>query len=91
MALVIMVFKIMPDSPDVDLTAVEEKAKAVIEQQGGNFGKSEIEPIAFGLKALNLTLSVDEDKGSPDDLENGLKALEGVQSCEVTSVSRALG
>jgi elongation factor 1-beta len=91
MATVILTFKIMPESPEVDLSAIEEKAKEVISNNKGELGKAEIEPIAFGLKALNLFVTADEAEGSPDEMEDALKALEGVQSCEVTDVRRAIG
>lgn len=81
----------MPDAPDVDLEAVEAKVKETVENHGGTFGKAEIVPVAFGLKSLKVSVSVDESKGSPDDMETALRALDGVQSCEVISASRALG
>ena len=91
MATVILTFKIMPESPEVDLSAIEEKAKEAISNNKGELGKAVIEPIAFGLKALNLFVTADEAEGSPDEMEDALRALEGVQSCEVTDVRRAIG
>lgn len=91
MAQVILTFKIMPESPEVDLSAIEEKAKEAISNNKGELGKAVIEPIAFGLKALNLFVTADEAEGSPDEMEDALKALEGVQSCEVVDVRRAIG
>ena len=91
MAQVILTFKLMPESPEVDLEALEVKAQEAISNNKGELGKSEIEPIAFGLKALNLFVTADEAEGSPDEMEDALRALEGVQSCEVTDVRRAIG
>ena len=92
MGMVIVTLKIMPESPDVDLDGVQgsvtEKVTAFAGETKIEF---EIEPVAFGLKALNITFAYDEDKGSPDDLEVSLKEIEGVQSCECTGVRRALG
>lgn len=92
MAKVILTMKIMPESPDIDLNAVFTKAEGMI----NNFTKTveikkEIEPIAFGLKALKVVFVMDEGKGSPDDLESQLGRIEGVQSVEVIDVRRALG
>lgn len=91
MAQVILTFKIMPESPDVDLSLVKQKASDMISEFGGEVGKSEEQPIAFGLKALLLFVVMDESKGSTDSLEENLGKVEGVQSVEVTDVRRAIG
>jgi len=92
MAIVIVQMKIMPESPDTDLKAVQVKAEELMKEFGSKGDiKTEIEPIAFGLKALMMTLAVDESGGSTDDLEDKLKEVDGVNSVEVTGVSRALG
>jgi elongation factor 1-beta len=91
MADVIITFTIMPESPDVDLAVVEEKAIGLIKEFGGEVGKKEVEPVAFGLKALKLIFIMDESKGATDSLEDQVVELEGVNSCEVTDVRRALG
>jgi len=91
MAQVIVTVKIMPESPDSDLKAIEETSKKQIAEFGGEVGKVEIEPIAFGLNALKLFFVMDESKGDTEPLENTLKNIEQVQSVEVTDVRRAIG
>ncbi len=91
MADVIITFKIMPESPDVDLSVVLESMKTKIEAFGATIGKSEEEPIAFGLKALRIIFVYDENKGATDDLEEECKTIEGVQNVEVVDVRRAFG
>ncbi len=55
MASVIVTMKIMPVSPDVDLAKVEEDSmKEIANFCGETESKKEIEPVAFGLKALKL-------------------------------------
>ncbi len=90
MASVVVTVKLMPESPEVDLDQMKEKATEVINKVG-EVGKTEIEPVAFGLKALLLYFVMDEDKGSTDPLEQELSGLEGVNSVEVTDVRRAVG
>ena len=81
----------MPESPDIDLAKLEEQIKEKVTEYGGEVGKVEIEPVAFGLKALNIILVADESKGSTDKLEENIKNIDGVNSAEVTDVRRAIG
>ena len=58
---------------------------------GGEVGKSEEVPLAFGLKSLQLIFVADESLGGTDDLEEKIQLVDGVKSVEVTDVRRALG
>lgn len=92
MAQVIITFKIMPESPETDLAAIESAAKEKIAEVSGNTEfRTAIEPIAFGLKSINITFIMDEAKGSTDVLEQKIGEIEGVNSVEVTDVRRAIG
>lgn len=91
MARVIITLKIMPAGVETDLEAVKVSAMKQIAEFGGEVGKEEIEPIAFGLKCLKLTFIMDEDKGSTEDLESQIAELEGVNSVDCIDVRRALG
>jgi len=91
MADVIITVKIMPASPEIDLDAIKEKADIEIKTYGGEIGKADIEPVAFGLKALKLVFVSDEAKGSTESLEENIAKIEGVASVEVIDVRRAIG
>jgi len=92
MANVVITFKIMPSSPEIDLTTLEEQIKAkIFDFAGEGETKSEQEPIAFGLVALKITFVSDEAKGGTEMLEDSIKDLEGVESCETVDVRRAVG
>lgn len=92
MAKVITTLKIMPTSPEVDLEKVKELALKKIEEFSGETEtKTSIEPIAFGLKALNIIFVTDEDKGDTEVVEKSIAELEEVNSVEVTDCRRALG
>lgn len=92
MADVVATIKIMPESPEVDMDALQAKASEKVRAFAGNDEqKIEIEPVAFGLKALKITFVMDEDKGSPDALEEDLRTLENVNSVETIDVRRAMG
>lgn len=92
MANAIVTIKIMPENPEVSLEEIEKKALALIENYAGKGDtKTEIEPIAFGLKAVKIIFIMDESLGSPDTLEADVRAIEGVNSCETIDVRRAVG
>ena len=91
MAKVVITLKIMPDAPDTDLEFVKLKAKEIIAQEGGDVGKEEFEPVAFGLKAIKLIFVRDEAKGGTDKIEEEVSKIEGVTSVEVADVRRAIG
>ena len=88
---VIITFKIMPASPEIDLDEIKEKAIQLISEFKGEVGKEEKEPIAFGIVALKLTFVMDESLGGTDELEEKIAAFEEVASCEVIDCRRAIG
>ncbi len=91
MASVIITLKIMPGGVDTDFSGIQEKAKHMIAEFGGEVGREEIEPVAFGLRCLKLTFIMDEDKGSTEDLEAQIAEIDGVNSVDCIDVRRALG
>jgi len=68
-------------------TLASEKIKGF----DGNIAKTEIEPVAFGLKSLNIIFSMPEEKGDTEPLEKQISELPGVKSVQVTDVRRAIG
>jgi len=92
MAKVIVKMRVMPENPEVDLEALEKTLREKIEAFSGiPVNNVQVSPVAFGLKALDITFAVEESKGDTEPLEEELSGIEGVNSVEVTSVSRALG
>jgi elongation factor 1-beta len=91
MARVIVTVTINPDSPDVDLKKLEDEAKLKLEKHGADYGKTEITPIGFGLKAVNIIFIMDESKGIPDELVDEIGKLAGVASARITDVRRTIG
>jgi len=81
----------MPISPSIDLSSLEKKATEKIKFFGGEVGKVEQEPIAFGLTALKLIFVMDENIGSTEALEEDISKIKGIQSVEVSDVRRAIG
>ena len=90
MAKAILKIKIMPEAPDSDLEKIEIKAKEIIEEEQGNNLRFEIEPIAFGLNAVNVIFIRDESLDS-DVLTDKLKKIHHVSSAEIVDFRRAIG
>ncbi len=93
MAQAIVTLKIMPESPDVDLDAVQKTAEEKVDSFVGEAAEKRfaVEPVAFGLKALKITFVMDEAKGSTEALEEEISSIEGVNSVDVVDVRRAVG
>ena len=82
----------MPQNTSIDLSNVEAEAKKeIVDFCNSNEFKTHIEPIAFGLKALNIIFVMEESIGSTEKLEERIKYLKGVESVEVIDVRRAIG
>ena len=90
LARVVVSLKILPD--DVELS-LEELEKRIREKLPENYEvlKSAKEPIAFGLNALRLYISIPEEtRGGTSKLEEVIAGVEGVSQVEVLMVSRML-
>ena len=92
MAKVIITLRVMPDSPETDLIKLEyEVIKKIKNFAGETEIKREIEPVAFGLKALKIIFVSDEKNSNLDELENNISALNNVNSVEIIDIRRAIG
>ena len=90
MGTALMTIKIMPESPQADLEAIQTKAKQIVEEKGGKTPLTKTEPVAFGLNAVILNFAMDESL-SQDSFESALKEIEQVNSVEITDFRRAFG
>lgn len=94
MSEVVIHFKIMPESPETDLNALQKKCEELISKIG-EVGKVEIIPIAFGLQSINIYAIMDEkkmeeSKGILDEVEKELNDLKDANSAEVVDVRRTM-
>ncbi|MCD6403483.1 MAG: elongation factor 1-beta [Candidatus Aenigmarchaeota archaeon] len=85
MGQVIVVFRVMPESIDINLEKLEEEIKTKISPQ-----KIERMPVAFGLEALKVTKLVEEKEGELERIENELKEIENVSEVDILEVSRSI-
>ena len=78
-------YRVMPEGVEVDLEALQAQIATAVGGAGAELYGIDVVPFAFGLKALETTVMV-EDKvggGIPDAVEEALGALDGVQSVEM--------
>lgn len=87
MAIVAIKLRIMPVSPETDLEKIRIELEKRVEKLEARLNSTEIEPIAFGLRALIATILWPENK-EPDLLENAIRSIEDVESAEIIDVTR---
>ena len=92
MAKAIITFKLMPESPDVNLEPIKEQAKAIAREAGaiGDMVVKE-EPIAFGLIAVLVLAMFNVDDADFDGIAEKMAGIPQVQSAEVAKMDLALG
>ncbi len=78
---VLSTIRVMPSGTEVDL----DKLKSEIEKLEPR--SVEKKPVAFGLNALEVQFLRPDSEGGTDDLEEKMRAIEGVESVEVTGVT----
>ncbi len=83
---VLITYKIMPSGVDIDFEAMKEEVKKRI----GGIGRVvefDLQPIAFGLKALIVKVVVKDEGGITDRIEEELSNIDNVQGVVVEEVS----
>lgn len=90
MGTVAVKIKVMPDSPETDIKEVEGKVKETLKKAGTGNPQTEIQAIAFGLKALIVLFAWPEEK-ELEEIEDKLRKIKGVGSVEVIDMRRAIG
>ncbi len=89
MAKVLAAIKIFPSDVSKDLSQLKDQIQRNLPKDVSVLRFQE-EPIAFGLVALIATVSMPEEiSGKMDEIEDKLKATEGVSEIQVMTVSRA--
>jgi elongation factor 1-beta len=79
--------KVMPQSPEIDLDALQERLEDALPEgakiQG--FGRDDV---AFGLVALLPAVIVPDDAGGTEAVEEAFAGVDGVESVKVEEVGR---
>ncbi|MFB6307728.1 MAG: elongation factor 1-beta [Haloarculaceae archaeon] len=79
--------KVMPNSPEVDLDALQERLEGAL-PEGAKISGFERDDVAFGLVALFPTVIVPDDTGGTEAVEEAFSEVEDVESVNVENVGR---
>lgn len=84
----VVTMDIKPWDDETDMEALEKAVRA-IEKDGLLWGASKLVPVGFGIKKLQITLVVEDDKVSTTELEEEIQELdEWVQSTDVAAMQK---
>jgi elongation factor 1-beta len=83
---VAITYRIMPKSPEIDLSELQEKVAETSRSLAKLQGMQE-KPIAFGISAILIRVLLDDKEGGPDEIEKALGEIEGVQTVEVMDMT----
>ncbi|KAG6810523.1 hypothetical protein H0H92_011469 [Tricholoma furcatifolium] len=79
---------VKPWDDETDMVALEAAVRA-IEQDGLLWGASKLVPIGFGIKKLQMTLVVEDEKVSTDELQEQIQEIEEyVQSTDIAAMQK---
>ena len=84
MGKVAVTFRLMPDVVGVDLEKIQARVRDAVRDR---LKKLEVRPIAFGLKAVEAIVVVDDAAGELERIESLLSRIPGVGGVETTEVT----
>lgn len=77
-----------PTDDETDMAALEASVRS-IEKDGLVWGLSKLVPVGYGVRKLQITLVVEDDKISLDDLQEEIQEFEDyVQSSDVVAMQK---
>lgn len=82
--------KLMPKSPEENIENLQKETEEILNRKNIKNFKFEIQPIAFGLKALIVLFGWPEEE-ELNTLEESIQKISGVGSLEILDMRRAIG
>jgi elongation factor 1-beta len=79
--------RIMPTGVEINLEEIRKSVEKIVSKYG-KLNSSEIKPIAFGLKSLEVMLLLNDKEGGMDEIEAQVAKIKGVNSVEILEVTR---
>ncbi|HID05276.1 MAG TPA: elongation factor 1-beta [Candidatus Caldiarchaeum subterraneum] len=86
---VLVILRILPNSPDVDLDQLMERVKKTLPEKivVREYKK---EDMAFGLKSILVGLTMPDEEGYTETLEDKIRNVEGVEDITIENITRIL-
>lgn len=86
-----IILEVKPEEAGQDMAALEAGVRAIT-LDGLVWGQEfQVEDVAFGIQKLIVLCVVEDDKVGLDDITEPIEALEGVQSVDMSSMSKVSG
>ena len=82
---VLVIYRVMPESPEVSIEKLRDDINRVLDGVAKKFSVEE-EPIGFGLVALKVKVVVPDQGDISSRVENSLRSIDGVSSAETVEV-----
>lgn len=84
----VVTFDVKPWDDETDMKALEESVRAIV-KDGLVWGSSKLVPVGYGVKKLQITIVIEDDKISLDDLQEEVQEIEDyVQSTDIAGESK---
>ena len=84
----VVTFDVKPWDDETDMKGLEESVRS-IQMDGLLWGASKLVPIGYGVNKLQITIVVEDDKVSMDDLQERVQELEDyVQSSDIAAMQK---
>ncbi|MDV0447483.1 hypothetical protein MsAg5_13820 [Methanosarcinaceae archaeon Ag5] len=80
--------KVMPENVETDLNALKQKLREVTPAGAKVNGEIVEQPIAFGLKALIVTVIVEDGEGGTEGVEAAYESTPGVAGIQIMEMDR---
>jgi elongation factor 1-beta len=87
MGRVLYIVRVMPTDSDVDLEELLRKIKESL-PEGVELRNHAWESMGFGIESLLLALSLPEEEGITERVEEGIRAVDGVGEVQVEGLTR---
>lgn len=84
-----LLMRVMPSGPEIDLGQLRDAVADALPDDADLEG-SEVKPFAFGLKALVCKITVLDQEGNADKIEEVLRSVPNVQGVEFVNMSRVI-
>ncbi len=88
---ILLKYRVMPEGLEVDLAQLEKAIAAKLLTTGvARLSKAEAKPFAFGMKALNCSIIVEDADGNNDKVEAALQSVPHAQGVEFVEAGRLM-